>query len=257
MKIATFNVNSIRSRLSIVLDWLAGEQADVLCLQETKCQDADFPAVEIRAAGYEVVYRGEKSYNGVAILSRLPITNVLAGLDDGGTADATRLLSAEIGGVRIVNTYVPQGRALDHEMYPYKLAWFERLRRWLDRHASPHQPVLWCGDLNVARTPLDVHNARDKAQHVCYHQSVRDAFEHVVSWGFTDLFRQFHPGEECYSFFDYRVKDSLERNIGWRIDYLMGTPSLAAVCRSVNIDLAPRRREKPSDHTVMVGDFAL
>lgn len=256
MKTATFNVNSIRSRLAIVLDWLAESRADVLCLQETKCPDPDFPEVDIRAAGYQVVYCGEKSYNGVAILSRFPLEHVLAGFDDGGPADATRLISAVVQGVRIVNTYVPQGRALDHEMYPYKLAWFERLHRWLDKHASPDQSVLWCGDLNVARTPLDVHNAKDKEQHVCYHAAVRDAFERVVAWGFTDIFRRFHPDEELYSFFDYRVKDSLERNIGWRIDYLMATAGLAEKCRDAYIDLSPRRREKPSDHTVMVAEFS-
>ncbi|MDD4735127.1 MAG: exodeoxyribonuclease III [Kiritimatiellae bacterium] len=257
MRVATFNVNSIRSRLGIVLDWLAESGTDVLCLQETKCQDPDFPESEFRAAGWQLAFRGEKSYNGVALVSRLPLEKVSVGFEDGGPTDGARLISAVVNGVRIVNTYVPQGRSLDHEMYAYKLEWFKRLHAWLEQNASSDQRVLWCGDLNVARTALDVHNAKDKTQHVCYHLSIREAFEEVLAWGFTDVFRQFHPEEELYSFFDYRVKDSVDRNIGWRIDYLLATPALAEKCRNSFIDLGPRRREKPSDHTVMVADFDL
>ena len=255
MLVATFNVNSIRSRLQIVLDWLTETQVDVLCVQETKAQDQDFPELDIREAGYHVCYRGEKSYNGVAIISREPLTDIQAGFDDDGPADATRFISGCFNGVRIVNTYVPQGRALEHEMYAYKLQWLARLKAWFEQHCSPDQPVLWCGDLNVAREELDVANAKNKKQHVCFHESVRSAFEDVVGWGFQDVFRQHHPAEELYSFFDYRVKNALDRNIGWRIDYILATGMLAATCSEAYIDTEPRRKEKPSDHTPLVARF--
>jgi exodeoxyribonuclease-3 len=256
MRIATFNVNSIRSRLAIVLDWMEQNHPDVLCVQETKVQDASFPAAEIEQAGWQVVFAGEKSYNGVALLSPHPIQDVMTGFDDGGQADASRLIAGTVQGVRIVNTYVPQGRELEHEMYAYKLRWFDRLKNWFATNCSPDEPLVWCGDMNVARQAIDVKNAANKKNHVCYHADVRAAFEEVVAWGFTDVFRAFHANEALYSFFDYRVKDAVERNIGWRIDYILVTDPLAATCRDSYIDLAPRRLLKPSDHTVLVADFS-
>ena len=165
--VATFNANSIRSRLPVVLDWLEARRPDVLAIQETKVQDSDFPAAAIREAGYHAVFAGEKSYNGVALLSREPPEDVRHGFDDGGPADATRLIAARFGAVHVVNTYVPQGRDLAHEMYAYKLKWFGRLQKFFGRHFRPDQPLLWVGDLNVAPTPLDVHNPADHEDHVC------------------------------------------------------------------------------------------
>ncbi|NCC52525.1 MAG: exodeoxyribonuclease III [Spartobacteria bacterium] len=255
MKIATFNANSIRSRLPIILDWINKNAPDALCVQETKAQDHDFPDAEIRQAGLHVVFKGEKSYNGVAIISPHAVKDAVFGFDDDGPSDETRLVAATIQGVHILNAYVPQGRALDHPMWPYKLQWFKRLRAYLDRHFKATQGVVWTGDLNVAHLPLDVNHPENKARHVCYHADVRQAFSDCLAWGFTDVFREKHPDERLYSFFDYRVKNALENNVGWRIDYILATPALAACCTDAYIDLAPRRMEKPSDHTFLVAEF--
>jgi exodeoxyribonuclease-3 len=253
--IATFNANSVRSRLGIIVPWLEQHKPDVLCLQETKTVDADFPAGEFASRGYHAVYRGQKSYNGVAILSRTRPARVRFGLDDGGPADETRLVRASFGSVHVVNTYVPQGREIDHEMYRYKIAWLGRLREYFDRHFTTRMKVLWLGDLNVAPEAADIHNAEQQTNHVCFHVDVRKAFAETCSWGFVDVFRRHHPEAGQYTFFDYRTPNAAKRKMGWRIDHLMATRPLAARCRDAFIDLEPRLREKPSDHTFLVGDF--
>ncbi len=255
MIIATFNANSIRSRLGIVLDWLHINQPDMLCIQETKVQDADFPTTPFAEAGYQVAFCGEKSYNGVAIVSRQPPDDVHFGLDDGGPDDATRFAAARFGALQIVNTYVPQGREIDHPMYAYKLEWFRRLRKWFDRHCSPDQPLIWTGDLNVAPEKEDIHNAEVQANHVCFHIDVRQAFADTLSWGFTDVFRRHHPEPGQFTFFDYRTPNAAKRGMGWRIDHILATAPLAACCRSAAIDLEPRLEPKPSDHTFLSADF--
>jgi exodeoxyribonuclease-3 len=255
MKLATFNANSIRSRMPILVDWLAGNQPDILAIQETKVQDADFPIEPIQQAGYDVVYRGEKSYNGVAILSRQAPDETAFGFDDGKQPDETRLAYARFGDLHFVNTYVPQGRDLEHEMYAYKLDWLKRLRAYFDRHFNPQQPVVWVGDLNVARHPIDVSNPKTKLKHVCYHETVRAAFEEVIAWGFHDVYREVHPEGDEYTFYDYRVKNAMERGLGWRIDYVMVSPAMRKIFSNAWIDLEPRRREKPSDHTFLIAEF--
>ncbi len=257
MRIATFNVNSIRSRLPVVVGWMEANQPDVLCLQETKVQDPEFPLAEIQSAGYHAVYSGEKSYNGIAMLSRQKPDAFGFGLDDGGPADAARFGWAKFGPLTVVNTYVPQGREITHAMYAYKLEWFARLRRWFDRTAKPSDLLLWCGDLNVARTPADVHSPEQYADHVCFHHAAREAFEGAIAWGFEDVVRRRHPEPGLFSFFDYRTINAVKRGIGWRIDYLLASPALAARCTEAAIDLAPRLAEKPSDHTVVRADFTL
>lgn len=256
MKIATFNVNSIRSRLDVVRDWLAREQPDYLCLQETKVQDHEFPLVPLEAAGYHVNFRGMKSYNGVAILSRQAPDEVAAGLDDGGPPDEPRLIRARFGDLHIVNTYVPQGRDIEHEMFRYKIEWLRRLRGYFDRHFKTTDQVVWVGDLNVAIQPIDVYNPEVRARHVCYHADARDALTFCWAWGFEDVFRKVHPEGGHYTFFDYRTVDSLERGQGWRIDYILASPSLGRRIKDCRIDLEPRRQPKASDHTVMVAEFA-
>jgi len=243
--------------MGILLDWLEANRPDVLALQETKVVDTEFPVEPLRAAGYHVSYRGEKSYNGVAILSRVAPTAVGFGLDDGGPPDEARLAYIQVGPVHVVNTYVPQGRDIEHEMYRYKIEWFARLRRYFDRHFTTRQPVVWLGDLNVAPEAQDIHNADQQAGHVCYHVDVRKAFADTVAWGFTDIFRHYHPGPGQYTFFDYRQRDSVGRNLGWRIDHIMATRPLAAKATGASIDLAPRRAEKPSDHTVLTAEFSI
>ena len=255
MKIATFNVNSVRSRMSILLDWLKANRPDVVCLQETKVVDVDFPVAPIRDAGYQAIFRGEKSYNGVAILSLMEPGPARFGLDDGGPEDATRLVCAKIGPIHVVNTYIPQGRDIEHEMYRYKIEWFARLRNYFDRHFTPRQPVVWVGDFNIAPTAQDIHNAGQQANHVCYHVDVRRAFEETMGWGFMDVFRKHHAEPGQYTFFDYRQKDAVFRNQGWRVDHIMATKSLAAKSVGAAIDLKPRLAEKPSDHTVLMAEF--
>ena len=257
MRIATFNANSIRSRLAVILAWLEKHAPDVLCVQETKAPDDAFPRAEIEAAGYHVVFKGEKSYNGVALLAREAPRDVHMGFDDGGPPDETRLLRATVGRVHIVNTYVPQGRDLDHAMFAYKLQWFARLKAYFQAHVSPRARVAWLGDVNVAQEAIDVHNAPMQTQHVCYHASVRTAFAETAAWGFVDVFRQRHPEPGHYTFFDYRTKDALRRNMGWRIDVIMATPPLARTLKDAFIDREPRASPGASDHTFMVADFDL
>lgn len=256
MRIATFNCNSIRTRLDGVLAWLKEYQPDVLALQETKVVDELFPAEPFRVAGYVATFRGMKAYNGVALLSRNPPDDVLAGFSDSGPKDAERLLYARFGRLHLVNTYVPQGRAIDHPMFDYKVKWFARLRAWMEQHVSPRDDVLWLGDLNVAAEPIDVNNPEKREWHVCYHADARQAFAACRAWGFEDVFRRFHPEPGHYSFFDYRKPFSPSTQEGWRIDYLLATPCLAARARSCEIDLKPRSAERPSDHVPVVADFS-
>ena len=257
MKIATFNANSIRSRLPILLEWLELHQPDVLGIQETKVQDEDFPRDAIESAGYHVAFKGEKSYNGVALISKAEPSEVKFGFDDGGPADETRLIRAKFDGVDVVNTYVPQGRAIDHVMYKYKLGWYRRLKKLFEKEYAADRPLAWIGDINIAVEPIDVNNPEGKKNDPCYHIDAHNAFLDVCSFGFEDVFRKHHPGEEIYSFFDYRVKNAIERNLGWRIDYVLATEPLASKSLSCNIDLEPRKKEKPSDHTFMIAEFGL
>ena len=257
MRIATFNANSIRARMDVILRWMDENRPDVLCIQETKVVDEDFPRQPLEDKGYNVVFHGEKAYNGVAIVSVDRPSAVRFGLDDGEPADATRLAYARFGPVHLVNSYVPQGREITHAMYAYKLRWFKRLRAYFDRHFSTRMKVVWLGDMNVAPTPEDVHNPEKQKSHVCFHADAREAYENALAWGFKDVFRKHHPGPGHYSFFDYRMRGALKENMGWRIDHVLATPPLARLCTDAHIDVAPRKREKCSDHTFVVADFAV
>ncbi len=255
--VATWNVNSIRSRLHTLLPWLERVSPDVVCLQETKVQDHEFPVSTIEEAGYHAAFRGEKSYNGVAILSKTPSENVRCGFDDGGPPDEARLIVGEVNGVPIVNTYVPQGRAPDHPMFATKLEWFARLRAYFESHFSPDEPFLWLGDLNVAPEPIDVHDPKRLAGHVCFNPQVTEALEDVKSWGLADLFRKHVPEPGQYTYYDYRAKDGVAEGKGWRVDHILATQSLADRSTKAWIDLEPRQGEKPSDHTPMLVEFDL
>ncbi len=253
--LATFNVNSVRSRLHILEPWLTDVAPDILCLQETKVQDHQFPAEAFEAIGYHVVYKGEKSYNGVAIVSKRPAANVRCGFADDGPDDASRLLIADVDGLTVVNTYVPQGRDVAHEMYAYKLAWFERLRGLFDSAYSPEAPIVWVGDLNVAPRDIDVHDPKRLLGHVCFNPQVSDALAAVTDWGFVDVFRQHVPDGGQYTYYDYRARNAVAEGKGWRIDHICATETLAD--RSVRswIDLGPRMSERPSDHTPLLAEF--
>jgi len=255
--VATWNVNSIRARMHILLPWLDEAKPDVVCLQETKVPNEAFPAEAIEGAGYQAAFRGQKSYNGVAILSRHDIQDIRSGFDDDGEPDEPRLLTATIHGITLVNTYVPQGRDPDHPMFEYKLEWFGRIRRLLEERFSPAEDLLWVGDLNVAPTPIDVWWGTQKpdAEHVCYHPRVTDALDRVMAWGLVDAFRTHHPEPDQYTYYDYRAKGAIEARKGWRIDHILATAGLAERCSDAWIDLEPRRKVKPSDHTPLLATF--
>jgi len=257
MIVATFNANSIRSRIPLILDWLNKHSPDVLCIQETKVQDADFPAEPLREAGYYVAFRGQKAHAGVATICRQEPEEVAFGLDDGGEPDEPRLIRAVVQGIPIVNTYVPQGRSVDSEHFQYKLEWFNRLRVLFERHLDPGKPAIWLGDFNVAPEPMDVHDPKRLESHVDFHPEARAALQSVKEWGWVDLFRQHHPDAVEYSYYDYRVPNAIERGLGWRVDHIWATEPLAKRCKDCWIDLKPRQAEKPSDHTIVVAEFDL
>ena len=256
MKIATYNVNSIRSRLHIVLPWLQKNMPDYFCLQETKVADDKFPQTEFTDLGYQITFKGNKQYNGVAIASRQKPQKVMCGLDDEPN-DVERIIAATFDDLTIINTYVPQGQDKDSPQYAYKLAWFGRLKKYLKKHFQPQNPVIWCGDLNVAPEKIDVHDPKRILGHVCFNPEVWKAYADVKSWGFVDVFRLHHPAEiGQYTFFDYRVPDAVVRNLGWRVDHILATESLASRSYICNIDLPTRLTEKPSDHVIMVAEFS-
>jgi exodeoxyribonuclease-3 len=257
MKIATFNVNSLRKRLVLVLDWLQSHKPDVLCLQETKVQDEDFPSLALTTAGYHVAFRGMKSYNGVAILTTQPPEEISYGLDDGGEPDEARLIRIVYRGIPIINTYIPQGYLIESPKYAYKLEWYQRLRRYFEKHLSPDKPALWCGDMNVAPRPIDVHSPEKHLKHVCYHEDARKAYQGTVSWGFVDVALKLYPDRQQYTFWDYRRPSSLEANKGWRIDHIMATAPLADKCREAAVDIEPRRNPNASDHTFLWAEFEI
>jgi len=255
-KIATYNANSIRSRITLVQDWLSRERPDVLCIQETKAQNQDFPRGAFTDVGYNVVFRGQKAYSGVAIASLGQPEDVTFGLDS-EPKDEPRLITAKIDGITIVNTYVPQGRSVNSEMFSYKLEWFVRLRDYFARNFSPDEPLIWCGDLNVAPLEIDVHDPKRLAKHVDFHPQVREALATVTQWGFVDVFRRHRPDEPGqYTFWDYRVRGALDRNLGWRVDHIYATQPLAEKSVNAWIDRDARAAAKPSDHTFLVAEFA-
>ena len=256
-KLATFNVNGLRARLDNLLAWLAREAPDALCLQEIKCEDASFPLAAMQEAGYQAVFWGQKSYNGVAILSRRAPQQVLKGFADGQPEPEARLLSALVDGVWVVNSYVPQGRDPGHPAFQEKLAFLERLGRFLQDRFTPSDPVVWLGDINVAPEALDVFDPERLKGQVGFHPVEQEALGRVMAWGLTDLFRLHHPQERQFTFWDYRLPMSFQRNLGWRIDHLLATEPLALACRAAWVDTAPRGQEKPSDHAPVLAQFEL
>ena len=254
MKIATYNVNSIRRRLPIVLDWLKEHQPDVMCLQETKVQDHDFPAEAIEKAGYHATYRGMKAYNGVATLTRAKPEKVVYGLHEGPDNEDFRIIQTVVNGIAIVNTYVPQGYAIDSEKYALKLAWLRRLRTYFESSLDASVPAIWLGDLNVAPEPIDVYHPEKRGNDPDFHIDARNAYKEVVAWGFEDVFRKLHPEAVQYTYWDF-FRNAFERNFGWRIDHILATEPLAGRCRTAAVDLAPRRVAGASDHTIMWAEF--
>lgn len=253
MKVVSFNVNSLRTRLPIVLQWLTEHQPDVFAVQETKVQDVDFPTDAFDETGYQYVFKGQKSYNGVAIFSKSEITNVEFGFDD-EPKDEARLIKTKINGIVIVNTYIPQGYLPESEKFEYKLNWFRRLLTYFDKNFKLSDPVLWVGDFNVAPEPIDVYDSEALSGHVCFHPDAHKVLNAVVQWGFVDVFRMHCREAGQYTFWDYRL-NSFKRNLGWRLDHIMATQPLAKKSTACYIDKKPRLAERPSDHTPIVAEF--
>jgi len=254
MMIASWNVNSIRRRMPILLEWLDRHKPDVMCLQETKVQDELFPVAELREAGYHARFRGMKSYNGVATLSRKEPESVSYGLEEGPDSEDVRILETVIDGISFVNTYVPQGYKIGTDKYAFKLEWFRRVRRYFEQRHEPARPVIWTGDMNVAPQPIDVCHPDRRVNDVDFHIDARNAYADAVAWGFTDVFRTLHPDRVQYTYWDY-FRNALGNNWGWRIDHILATTPLAAVCRSADVDMEPRHAPGASDHTVIWAEF--
>jgi exodeoxyribonuclease III len=254
VKIATWNVNSIRKRLPLLLDWLATHQPDVMCLQETKVQDSDFPADAIRAGGYHSCFRGMKAYSGVATLTRTEPEAVFHGFEEGPDSEDVRVLEVVVAGVPVVNTYVPQGHRIDSEKYAFKLQWLRRIRRHFEERFDPGKPALWTGDMNVAPEPIDVYHPDRRANDADFHIDARNAYADATRWGFVDVFRKLHPDVIQYTYWDY-FRNAFENNWGWRIDHIMATAALAGRCRAAEVDLEPRRAPGASDHTIVWAEF--
>lgn len=255
MKVTSFNCNGIRPRLNIVLNWLQKESPDILCLQETKVQDADFPKQAFENIQYNCVFKGQKTYNGVAILSRIPLDNIQAGFGDGDVSEGPRLITGRINNIPIVNTYIPQGNFPLSKQFQYKLNWFERIRSYFAKNFDPNEPLLWVGDFNVAPEPIDVYDPDKLLGEIGYHPAEHEALQKVKAWGFEDVFRRHQQASEQYTFWDYRVPNAVARKMGWRVDHIWATRCLAEQSVKAWVDIGPRLLEKPSDHTFIIAEF--
>lgn len=255
MKIITWNVNSITVRLERLLALLEREAPDVVCLQELKCIDEKFPTQAIEAAGYHIALHGQKTYNGVAILSRTALSDVHTGLQDGVDDPQARLIAARVQGIFVICVYVPNGSEMGSEKCAYKLAWYKRLRAFLDSHIDAHAPAIVCGDFNVAPNDTDVARPESWAQSVLCHPDMREALAHVSAFGLIDVFTKHNPAGGLYSWWDYRHL-GFQKNNGLRIDLLMATENLACRSTAARVDRDERRGERPSDHAPVCASFA-
>ena len=250
MKLATWNVNSLKVRLPHLLDWMPVAGPDVVCLQETKLEDANFPRAEIEAAGWQVAFSGQKTYNGVALLSRAPLADIQAGIP-GFADEQKRVLAATVDGTRVVCVYIPNGQAVDSDKYQYKLRWLDALIVWLKDELARHPRLALLGDYNIAPADADVHDPAAWAGNVLVSEPERERFRALEGLGLKDAFRLFPQEEKSYSWWDYR-QGAFRRNLGLRIDHILLSPELAAACSACVIDKAPRKLERPSDHTPVI-----
>ncbi|MBQ7570528.1 MAG: exodeoxyribonuclease III [Synergistaceae bacterium] len=256
-KIASFNVNSVRSRLHILERWLLVSMPDLLFMQETKVVNDLFPVQNFHDLGYEVYFNGEKSYNGVALAAKKILINKISNINFGFNDNLspnfeTRVMTLEFDNISILHTYVPQGKLITHPDYILKQEFLKRVKKIIEQKIN--DKFMWLGDLNVAPTELDVAHPETKLRSVCFAPEIRECFNAAMQ-GLTDLFRKFNPGREIYSFFDYRIKDALKNNTGWRVDNILASPKLAELAANSFIDQEPRTWEKPSDHTPLIAEF--
>jgi len=255
MKLATWNINSLKIRLPHVLDWLAEQSPDVLCLQELKLDDPHFPSAAIAEAGYSAVFSGQKTYNGVAILARSAPTDVQIGIP-GYDDPLRRVIAATIAGVRVVCFYVPNGQSVESDKYQYKLQWLARAAEWLKGEVARHERIAVTGDFNIAPDDRDVHDpALWRGQVLCT-DAERAAFRAWIDLGLVDSFRLFDQPEKTFSWWDYRML-GFQKNHGLRIDHILLSPALARHCERVWIDRAQRKKVQPSDHAPVIAELIL
>lgn len=250
MRLATWNVNSLKVRLPHVLDWLAANPVEVLCLQETKQTDSDFPQAELQAAGYHSIFSGQKTYNGVAILSREPSSDVQIGIPDFAD-EQKRVIAATVHDLRVVCVYVPNGQAVDSDKYRYKLGWLDALCEWLKLELKRYPKLVLLGDYNIAPEDRDVHDPKAWEGNVLVSDPEREKLRSLEQLGLRDSFRLFEQPDKSFSWWDYRMM-AFRRNHGLRIDHILISEPLVAQCKSCVIDKAPRKLERPSDHTPVV-----
>lgn len=255
MKIVAWNVNSLKVRLPQLLDFLATRQPDAVALQETKLTDDKFPVAELEAAGYQVAFSGQKTYNGVALVSRHPIADVQFGIP-GFADEQKRVVAGTVGGVRLIGVYCPNGQALDSDKYPYKLAWFDALAGWLKTELTRYPQLAVLGDYNIAPEDRDVHDPAAWQDGVLVSPPERERFRTLLSLGLTDSFRLFEQPEKTFSWWDYRML-GFQKNRGLRIDHILLSDALAAVCTASTVDRAMRKLPQPSDHAPVVAELAL
>jgi exodeoxyribonuclease-3 len=255
MKLATWNVNSLKVRLPQVLDWAGRHRPDVLCLQETKLEDANFPSREIAEAGYQVLCSGQKTYNGVAILSLATGAECAIGIADHEDAQK-RVISASVDGVRVVCAYVPNGESVESDKYQYKLKWLRAFRDWLRAELSRHPRLAVLGDFNIAPEARDVYDPKAWDGHVLFSEPEREAFGSLLGAGLRDAFRLFEQAERSYTWWDYRM-NAFRRKLGLRIDHILLSEPLARQCVSCTIDTLPRQHERPSDHAPVIAELNL
>jgi exodeoxyribonuclease-3 len=254
VKFATWNVNSLKVRLPQLLDWLKAQQPDVVCLQETKLQDENFPTEEIAAAGYHAVYSGQKTYNGVALLSKEPGHDVVDGIP-GFPDPQKRVLAATFRGIRTVCVYIPNGQSVDSDKYQYKLEWLAALHEWLKQELAQHPKLALLGDYNIAPDERDVHDPKLWEGQVLFSAPEREALQGLLNLGLADSFRLFEQPEKSFTWWDYRM-NAFRRNMGLRIDHILLSKELAAACTSCLIDRDMRKLERPSDHVPVMAEVA-
>ncbi len=253
MKIATWNVNSLRVRLGHVTDWLSANPVDALALQELKLPDEDFPLDEFAARGLHAAWSGQKTYNGVAIVARQPLEDVVTGIP-GFDDPQRRVIAATLRGVRIINVYVPNGQAVGSDKYDYKLLWLARLRDYVEAELAAHPRLALVGDYNIAPEDRDVHDPAKWAGSVLVSEPERAAYRSLLDRGLADTFRLFEQPAGCFSWWDYRM-NAHRRNHGLRIDLILASSELAARCTACGVDRAPRAWERPSDHAPVLAAF--
>ena len=256
LKVATYNVNSLRTRLPVVLDWLKKEKPDVLALQETKVTDDQFPGKAFEAAGWNATFKGQKIHHGVAVISKKPVNDPTLSLYPGDPEAQARFIGFEYAGVKIFNTYIPQGTLIGTPQYEKKLKFFSDLKAYFKKHVSPQTPALWVGDLNVAQEEIDLARPAGNRDHVCFHIDARNALKSAMEGLWFDLFREKEKGPGHYTFWSQRFGDTFKKNVGWRVDLILGTRPMLSRIKKIWIDKKPREKKGASDHTFVAAEFA-